>query len=445
MNLSSKIKIFVLGHSDESFKNIPNKPHLQKINLSNLLLPIPNTNDLAENRFFLLDESFFKDCPDYIGVLSSSYESKYQNLIGLENLVDIAAKISPKIIYAPSPTAHFNNGKWVEWSEHYHGNNMLLLMKEITSLYNVRLENKPTFWANNFICHKSVFLDFIAYFKIIFEYMHEKYKYNFDIRVDDKSRIAAYVYERVSMIYFSRRNDLEIIRIPSRSKISIDSILWIASSASNYKPIFDFWYNSLKRIGVKDEAICHTTIIPPQNMKTEVKFQEDIWYYCIKTKIEKLIETLEAHQEKSNYKFFISSDCDIQFFTKKEESWDTLLQYINSTDFDIYFQPEKVSGICGGFYIIKQNRLKTAINFLKNVLARFKITPKQKMLFADQSVMIELLHTINSCVIPEVCCILGPVLDVRNKNIYIFHHAICAYNMEEKLIQLQAMHEIMEK
>ena len=64
LRLLPEIDIFVLGHEKCQIDKIPSKPFLHKINLNQLELPIKNTNDLAENRFFLLKKEQFNNCKD---------------------------------------------------------------------------------------------------------------------------------------------------------------------------------------------------------------------------------------------------------------------------------------------------------------------------------------------------------------------------------------------
>ena len=88
-----KLKCYVLGHSEKSLESIPDCPWLAKTNLNDLALPIPNTNEIAENRLFLADESFFDwDC-EYIGTLTWQYDRKYCWALSLSDLEELMPEL----------------------------------------------------------------------------------------------------------------------------------------------------------------------------------------------------------------------------------------------------------------------------------------------------------------------------------------------------------------
>lgn len=441
MSQDKKLRLYLLGHDQQSLNSIPDINDVRKINLNNLVLPIPNTNDIAENRFFLLEEEFFNDCPEYVGVLSAQYEKKYPELIKFKEVLDLEKYLQPDLVFAASPTSLFNEGKWVEWSNTYHLT-MRPYLEDMAAFSGITLENRSTFWANNFICHKNLFLDFINFFKKTFSYMHKKYGYDFEFKVDDPSRKPAYLYERVSMLFFSNQCDLKIEKIPDSYDWS--RVLWIATSASNYGELTNIWRDSLKNIGIQSDDIKHKIIEIPENIKKTIKFQADVWYYCIRKKVEHLIETLESMLNAGKYDYFISTDCDIQYFPNKNDMWKLLFKYLDTTDFDIYFQPEDNTNICGGFYIIKKQNLPKAIRFLKDVLNGMAQAKQKDMPFADQTIMKKLIHTINFCILPPAACVQGPNFVPEHKKTYLFHHAICAYDKRMKLAQLEYIKKLME-
>ncbi len=436
-----KLKIFVLGHKPKCFESIGDKDHLEKINLNDLILPIDNSNELAENRFYLLNEDYFAECPEYVGTLTWQHNTKYPHLLCLENLDVLAEKCHPNLIWASSPTETFYEGKWIEWSNQYH-KTIDKYLQELAEYTCIPLQNNPTFWANNFICHKSVFLDFIRFFKNVFQFFHQKYGYNFALQVDDSSRTAAYFYERVSMLYFSSRSDLTILQIPQKPKFDFSDVLWIASAAENYKQLTKIWEDSLHAIGVKNSNIVLNETIVPSDMDLQINFQSDIWYYAITKKLENLISTLEKNKMNKKFKYFISTDCDIHFFADRLDIWRTLFDYIEKTNFDIYFNHENNIEINSGFFIIKKNKLKRSLKFLKYVLKKMHQAKRDDMPYADQTIMRKYAHKIDVCILPSATCVAGPFYNPKNKRIYLYHHAICAYNLEMKLLQIEYIKKI---
>lgn len=454
MNSSNKFKVFILGHSVDKLYYLADKPFLEKINLNDLILPIPNTNHLAENRFFLLNESYFNNCPDYIGTLTYSFGKKYPHLNLLQNMQNLENVLSPQIVYAAAPTnTIFKDKKWLERTFIHH-KTIEKYMQEISNVFFKKsLHDSPSFLANNFICHKNVFFEFIKFFKQVFYYMHKKYGYNFDITTDDTNRTAAYLYERVTMIYFSNRNDLDIIqwngfpKNPSTFDFDFNSICWIATSGCNYVSLYNIWYNSLIEIGVKKENIKHQLFTIPNNMNANLEFKSSVWYFSIEKRIEYYIHTLEKLFKNNQYKYFILSDCDIQFFKNKEKIWKRVFLTIDPTDFNIYFPSENNKSCANcGFYLIKKENIHKAIQILEFVLQKIKSTPIKNLELADQTIINENWDNLNCGVLPHVIVQNGPVFIPENKHTILFHHATgtCGVNdLENKLTQIQNIKNLM--
>lgn len=256
------MKIFVLGHNQESLSQVPDTNYLERVDLSKLELHIPNTNDLAENRFYLTNPEFFRNQPDYIGTLTYNFNNKYHDLIGLENLDSIKNLLEPDTVLAAAPTHTFFKNHWLKWTYSYH-QTIEPYMKDLSDIMGIPLTNDDTLWANNFICHKEVFIDFVKTFQKTFQTMHQKHGYNFKMKVDDTSRTAAYLYERVAMLYFSNRKDLKIKRIP----LLLDSILFGSSAADNYRTLTNSWRSSLQEVGVQKQNIMHISYHIPVDSK----------------------------------------------------------------------------------------------------------------------------------------------------------------------------------
>jgi hypothetical protein len=447
LRLLPEIDIFVLGHEKCQIDKIPSKPFLHKINLNQLELPIKNTNDLAENRFFLLKKEQFNNCKDYIGVLTSNFDTKYPNLLSLENFDQIREKLKHDTVYAASPTETFYEGKWLKYTYKYH----LTIQKYIEDMakqFHLSLEENPTLWANNFICHKSIFFKFLEFFQKVFSYMHQKYEYSYQMKVDDPSRTAAYVYERISMLYFSNRKDLKIYKIPNKKPFSLDCVNWISLASENYKILSKGCIDDLIKLGVSNENITHKNIPLPDYMKGEIRFGSDIWHHSIKNKIELIIEILKKNSTNERYDYFICHDCDVQFFPERLSVWEELFEYVDSTNYDFYFQPEIVYEnyeLCAGFYIIKKSRIQKAIYFLNLVLENLKNTPQEQLEFADQSVIKNLQHKTKFVLLHEKYCAFAGRFNEEYKSTYLFHHAIAAKTIAEKLSQMRKMKKLMQE
>lgn len=223
--LPNNLKVYVLGHSADCFQTLPVTDLLAPLDLNTLKLPIPNTNHIAETRFFLQDESAFAQDPEYIGLLTWRYDSKYPKLLRLSQLFDGLGPLEPKVVYAAQRTIDENEGRWTTQPLRYikGGKGITYYLKEMANVMNVPLEDRPSLWANNFICHKSVLFELMAFFKIAFNHFHKKYGYDFDFEVLGNLypiRKVAFFYELVTLLFFSNRSDLQIKPFPKRAPLA---------------------------------------------------------------------------------------------------------------------------------------------------------------------------------------------------------------------------------
>jgi len=194
-------KIFVLGH--EPFE-IKNKPFLSKVNLNEINTDIYSDNQLAESRIFFSDLPLQNNV-EYLGFATSQWNNKFNHLCKLENLHLLKKYLEPNVVWCP----YKSKVHWSITSEWDHPG-MFPLLYELSDLTQMNLE-KESFYCNCFICHKSVYMDFVVYFKEVFNYFYKKYKFNLpfiDQIPEHAPRHAAFFYERVTMLYFANRKDL---------------------------------------------------------------------------------------------------------------------------------------------------------------------------------------------------------------------------------------------
>jgi hypothetical protein len=171
-------------------------------------------------------------------------------------------------------------------------------------------------------------------------------------------------------------------------------------------------------------------------MFTETGFQTDLWYYCIRNKINHLINVLKNYDYLNNIKYFIFTDCDIIYIKKNVNEWYNLENYIQNENKDIYFMRECFSdNINSGFFIIKNNdNITNIINFFVKVLQTIDITEKANMPLGDQSIINNLKKIINYGYIPNDYVILAT--NIYNINKSLFHHAVCCRDVDDKIEQI---------
>lgn len=437
------MKIFVLGHNQESLSQVPDTNYLEGVDLSKLELPVPNTNDLAENRFYLTNPEFFRNQPDYIGTLTCNFNSKYHDLIGLENLDSIKNLLEPDTVLAAAPTHTFFKNHWLKWTYSYH-QTIEPYMKDLSDIMGIPLTNDDTLWANNFICHKEVFIDFVKTFQKTFQAMHQKHGYNFKMKVDDTSRTAAYLYERVAMLYFSNRKDLKIKRIP----LLLDSILFGSSAADNYRTLTNSWRSSLQEVGVQKQNIMHISYHIPRGFKTEIKFKSDTYNYCIKMKLENMLKVFKSvHTGNSHHRYIFWSDCDVQFFPNRLHEWKNLIRFLEDHDRDIYYPHEytenKEPFLNAGILIYKKSKSDAVVAFYEMIHKRWNEILKEyegrlpelinKYPFFDQSLIREEKDKINYELIPMKWQIHAGETQEEYRKSILFHHAVDTVTLDDKI------------
>ena len=214
----------------------------------------------------------------------------------------------------------------------------------------------------------------------------------------------------------------------------LNKSLVICYSTPNYSKLTNICLDSLKCINVNN--INHLLDIPNSSLLNKTGFQTDLWYYCVRNKINHLINILNNYDTLTDIQYFIFTDCDIFYIKNNISEWYNLENYIDSGDKDIYFMREGTSNdINAGFFIIKNNNnIKNIISFFIEVLQIIDITKKQDMPFGDQSIINNLKNKINFGFIPNDYVIFGNT--IYNKNKSLFHHAIGCRDVNDKILQI---------
>jgi hypothetical protein len=82
---TDKVCILCLGHSDEQFNSIQNKPYLKKVNLNTLECGKYSGNEWAESRGFLSERQLFPDDAEFYGFVTASWNLKYLDHYRIDN------------------------------------------------------------------------------------------------------------------------------------------------------------------------------------------------------------------------------------------------------------------------------------------------------------------------------------------------------------------------
>lgn len=213
----------------------------------------------------------------------------------------------------------------------------------------------------------------------------------------------------------------------------LDKSLFICYSTPNYSKLTNIFLNSLHDIQVNN--INHITDDISSLFKN-TGFQTDLWHYCVRNKINHLINVLQDYDGSKNTKYFIFTDCDIIYIKKNINEWYNLENYIQNENKDILFMREgETNDVNSGFFIIKNNNnIKNIIIFFVEVLKTIDITEKSKMPFGDQSIINKLKNIINYGFIPNDYVVFGTKIYNINKS--LLHHAVCCRDIDDKIIQI---------
>jgi hypothetical protein len=195
--------------------------------------------------------------------------------------------------------------------------------------------------------------------------------------------------------------------------------------------------DSLNDIGIpkKNINLCiDPTIIEPEFVQAHSEF----WINVKIKKLQNLISKLKDNIDNKDYKYFISSDCDIWFIKENIAEWDNLQQYIDKSNKDIFFMSEGGSldergeyNINGGFYIIKNNRNLSQIIFFLDEIYNILVTTEVKDIpFADQQIINKYKYFINFGYIPNEYVIWGEI--VYNSVKALIHHPVCCLTIQQK-------------
>ena len=196
---TNNLSVFVLGFDKSHWLKIPDVEHLMVVDLNGC----SKRNELSEHRFFTLRPVVSKE---YAGFATWRWHEKCKHLIPLIDLAKL--ELEPNVVWYA-----WGANDWYAESENRHRGikQYLDMLIEYTGLQ----RGKKSFYANQFICHKDVFNDFIDKFNQWFKHFDSlNFNYNFRVDAKDKPRTPACFYERFSTLYFANRTDLIFKQIP---------------------------------------------------------------------------------------------------------------------------------------------------------------------------------------------------------------------------------------
>ncbi len=221
-----KLLLFAVHNNPKWLDSVPEQDFIQMVNLENLDIGKFQVNQLCESRLFLSDlfDTIETQC-EYVGVMSARYNDKYplpftpdKPKCRLQNLDQL--KLHPSVVWAADRAVLSPYDDWAhpaEFGFHNGHNKYINTLKEISG-YQMP-ERSIGLWANNFICHTSIFMEFLKEWRRLFSLCFERYGVDrFDFVTEnpdeDESLLAAYFYERITTLYFCCQPHLKVMQIP---------------------------------------------------------------------------------------------------------------------------------------------------------------------------------------------------------------------------------------
>jgi len=233
----SNVQIAVLGHSKKQFDTIQDRPYLKKIYLDDLDLGVYHkqfqSNYFSESRAFLCDD-LFDDDAKYVGVVTASWNIKYQGLNPIDkfhnwrsakalllskrdNVLLCADTNNPLAwfgTYSGGGATNAHDDRNIFSGLGFNGRQIKLIKKLIDSL-KLKTTANPTANSNQFICHRNLYNRYIRFFRDneVLPKVTKLWK-NHDMVTSNPNtnkRPVGYVIECVSMMWLTSQEDVLVI------------------------------------------------------------------------------------------------------------------------------------------------------------------------------------------------------------------------------------------
>jgi hypothetical protein len=163
-------------------------------------LPLGNNQGemLGDNRIFLSNLAETSHTP-YLGCCLSFVD-----------LGQIRDHLSPSRVLVRSRVGNDESG--LHWKHQLELKNpgIMVYLDEIEQFSGLKAGD-VSFAGNEFLCDRFVYREFLAHWRHIYHYLLKKYNNNFSIHDVEPMRVPSLVYDAITMLYFSSRNDLRIV------------------------------------------------------------------------------------------------------------------------------------------------------------------------------------------------------------------------------------------
>jgi hypothetical protein len=222
------LEIAVAGHTEKQFFCINPRSYLKYTMLSDLNYSkdIYSNNSIGESRVFLAN-NVFKESSEVVGTVSASWNKKYypnkiDHILNWPQFPFIEKiKTDPSMVVCATICSgsyskrndplwiknfqtHFRNEfKQSEWVE-----------KKLYDITGLKYDGiRPAPYANQIICHKTVFYELSQFMKKHIDKIIEEFTLNPEYNTPDPNRSLAYTLEELSMLWWSSQKEYHFIPV----------------------------------------------------------------------------------------------------------------------------------------------------------------------------------------------------------------------------------------
>jgi hypothetical protein len=204
----NSVRIYVPSHRQDLLHAIPDDPRLHRVDLGSLHRGTRYASNLyGEGRLFLADPALLP----ITGFANARFDDKYTHLrTRLADLPGLAEALAPDTVLAP-----WTARGWLAHTYEAHPT-MDALLEELLAFSGLPAhDDRLTLWANDLIAHESVVRAWLSFWRRCFLHFDGRYGALLPMGLEgmDPARTPAYLYERVTALYFASRDDLKIVQM----------------------------------------------------------------------------------------------------------------------------------------------------------------------------------------------------------------------------------------
>jgi hypothetical protein len=208
----------------------------------------------------------------------------------------------------------------------------------------------------------------------------------------------------------------------------------LAMTSPNYGDLYSVFLDTLRP---DDHGVNLKVCTLDLSTFGEFGFRTDAWYHVLTEKVRNIIDELNNVVPEGEY--LVVSDVDIQWF--EPSGVRKFVEDARRNGFDWYGMREGGRNeYNGGFYVVRN--VAPIRGLFADVLERLSQEPKPP--HGDQTILNELIPKsgIRHAQIPQHSYVWGDSNPMRHA---VFHHAVCAFNNDDKRVQMERVRRKMSK